>query len=207
MISPTTPRSLSRLHHGAVALLSAFSLGLASPVSASEAHVHGLAQLQLAVEGNQVDLIFSSPAANVVGFEHRPTDPAQEKAVQDAAAFLEQNPLIAPGSGSCTLLEASANSELLKAGKDPDGDHHRHEEPHEHAEEHHAEHDEHEREAHTDFTVSQHLRCEGGLGNGATTPLLERFPAIQNLQVQWVLESSQGSTSLTREDNRINFAD
>ncbi|MGB1290473.1 MAG: ZrgA family zinc uptake protein, partial [Porticoccaceae bacterium] len=36
-----------------------------------DAHVHGLSQLTIAVEGETVELEFSSPAMNLVGFEHR----------------------------------------------------------------------------------------------------------------------------------------
>ena len=46
-------------------------LFLIAKVHAEEAHIHGLATLTLALEGNSLEIEFESPAANLVGFEHR----------------------------------------------------------------------------------------------------------------------------------------
>ena len=43
----------------------------ASISSANEAHVHGLAHLTLALEGNVLAIQFESPAGNLIGFEHK----------------------------------------------------------------------------------------------------------------------------------------
>ena len=49
-----------------------------------EAHEHGVANLNVAVEGNNIYIEFSSPAANIVGFEHHPRTHEQKDAVRDA---------------------------------------------------------------------------------------------------------------------------
>ena len=37
-----------------------------------DAHVHGVAHLNVALEGNDLYIELTSPAANIVGFEHDP---------------------------------------------------------------------------------------------------------------------------------------
>lgn len=54
---------------------------LSCPLHAHEAHVHGTARLEVAVEGPTLSIELRSPLANLVGFEHAPTDAAQRQAV------------------------------------------------------------------------------------------------------------------------------
>ena len=54
------------------------------------AHVHGAAQLTVAQEGTQVLLELESPAANIFGFEHPPSDAQQRTVVREAVAALEE---------------------------------------------------------------------------------------------------------------------
>lgn len=195
------------------------SAALAAPSQAAEAHVHGLAQLQVALDNGQVDLIFTSPAANIVGFEHAPKDDAQRKAVADAAEYLESQPLFVADGTSCTLKEASVSSDLLDADHHAEKGHGEHHDKHDDHDEHHHDHAKHgdakehdhdheqHGDAHTDFTVSQQLECDDEIGSGFTTPLLERFGGIEQLQVQWVRDSSQGSASLTGGNDRVGFTD
>jgi hypothetical protein len=49
----------------------------------SGAHVHGIAQLQVVLEGNQVSLEFTSPLENLLGFEHVPRTAKQKRAAQE----------------------------------------------------------------------------------------------------------------------------
>ena len=73
-----------------------FATGI-SPLFASEheheqheAHVHGEAQLLIAQEGNQLEIEFKSPAINIVGFEHKPSNAKQEASLEAAVATLKQ---------------------------------------------------------------------------------------------------------------------
>ena len=36
-----------------------------------EAHVHGMSDLTIAVEGGEIEIEFESPAMNIVGFEYK----------------------------------------------------------------------------------------------------------------------------------------
>jgi hypothetical protein len=53
------------------------------------AHVHGLAILNLALDGQQIRIELHSPAANIVGFEHAPASAVHHAALDQAVARLQ----------------------------------------------------------------------------------------------------------------------
>jgi hypothetical protein len=59
-------------------------------VWAADAHVHGVATLQIAIDRNELTLEFSTPLDNLVGFEHAPRNDKQKAAVQRMAERLRQ---------------------------------------------------------------------------------------------------------------------
>lgn len=56
-----------------------------------KAHDHGVAEINLAVEGKKVDIEFHAPAQAIVGFEYVPTSAADKKKQADAIAGLKAN--------------------------------------------------------------------------------------------------------------------
>ena len=54
-----------------------------------KAHAHGVAHLNVAVEGNDLYIELFSPAANIVGFEHHPRTEKQKAAVNKAIEKLQ----------------------------------------------------------------------------------------------------------------------
>jgi len=54
------------------------------------AHVHGAARLQVAVDGNTLNLQLETPLASLVGFEHAPRTNQQKQALQAMAERLRQ---------------------------------------------------------------------------------------------------------------------
>ncbi len=86
-----------------------------------EAHEHGVANLNVAVEGNNIYIEFSSPAANIVGFEHHPRTPEQKNAVKEAINKLR-------AGDALFILSAESKSLLVKSDVDTDiikdADHH-----------------------------------------------------------------------------------
>jgi hypothetical protein len=52
------------------------------------AHVHGEATLDVAVEGNKLDLHLDAPGASITGFEHPPVDTSESKLYNDSVATL-----------------------------------------------------------------------------------------------------------------------
>jgi uncharacterized protein DUF2796 len=71
-----------------IACAAAFAWTLTAPAQAADAHVHGVATLQVALDGNRLNVDFSSPLDNLVGFEHAPRTDKQKAAVRQMAERL-----------------------------------------------------------------------------------------------------------------------
>jgi len=61
---------------------------LSASVPAHEAHVHGVGQLDVALDGNTLSLHLDSPLANLVGFEHAANSAKDKQAVRAMSADL-----------------------------------------------------------------------------------------------------------------------
>ena len=57
--------------------------------SSLDAHEHGSATLNIAVDGDSLFLEFESPADNIVGFEHAPENDQQTAAIKQALDKLQ----------------------------------------------------------------------------------------------------------------------
>lgn len=69
------------------------------------AHVHGLAQLSVAVDGGQVQIQLESPLDSLLGFEHAPRNAQQRETVRAMAKHLRQ-------AGGLFVLTAAAGCQL-----------------------------------------------------------------------------------------------
>lgn len=127
------------------------------------AHVHGIAALNLAFEGNEVQIELDSPAANIVGFEHVPSSADDQAALDEAVATLEDGDKLFRfnDEAGCRMETGTINSALLederrrhaeegaesRAHDDKEGhDHDAHEGAHAHKDEHQHE----QKEGHAD---------------------------------------------------------
>ncbi len=61
-----------------------------APAGQGDAHTHGAARLNLAVDGETVTLALESPLDSLLGFEHLPRGEKQKAAVRDMAAKLNR---------------------------------------------------------------------------------------------------------------------
>ena len=155
-----------------------------SKLIAGEAHEHGTADLQMALEVEQLQIVFKSPAMNLLGFEHAPQSD-EEKQVFAAVAEQLKSPsaLIAPAG--CDLVSMDVD---MPEGAEDDHDEHGDEE-HEH---HHA-----------DISASYVYQCsESAPHITVTLGLMQTYPSMQHLRVAWVSDQSQGGMTLTPEDDQ-----
>lgn len=229
MATPRFPLSKS----GLPALGGALALGLlvAAPAQAADnpgIHSHGQAQLQVALEPPRVELMLVSPAANLVGFEHLPRSEAQRREIETVRDWLGSNPLVESGQG-CRLVNSEVSDGFGEAGaehghhdhhadhhdhhdksgdghqQDHHGDHHKHGH-HDHHKSHdgHGHHDDHDhgKAEHREFRVAQQLECSGAM-ESFSTGLMQRFPGIEELQVEWLGPDGQGSARLEQGDSRF----
>lgn len=187
------------------------------------AHVHGIAALNLALEGQEVHIELDSPAANIVGFEHAPSSADDHAALDKAVATLKDGDRLFRFNeeAGCRMEMATVTSELFdeahheqeghaqeKAGahahEDKEGhDHDEHKEEHGHKDEHEHE---GEGETHSDMDATYHFECDTpDKLKALTVELFEAFSGMEKINVQYVIESKQGAAELTAKDHVVKF--
>ncbi|MCG7198332.1 DUF2796 domain-containing protein [Marinobacter pelagius] len=146
------------------------------------AHQHGHAELSFAIDGDRVELMFSSPAYNVVGFEHEARTEPQTRALREASEWLARTSLLNTPDNTCTVIKADVHN----SGR-------------QHKEEHGN-----DGEGHSAFEVVQTLDCPGIQSTKTlTTPLTGQLERLEHLDVQWAGATSQGATRLERGEGTI----
>jgi hypothetical protein len=165
------------------------------------AHVHGIAALNVALEGEEVHVELDSPAANIVGFEHAPSSEADHAALDKAVATLKAGDQLFkfnPEAG-CRMEKTAITSALL------DEEHGKH--GSEHADDHgHEKKEVHGDETHSDIDAVYHFECDQpGKLTQLTVELFEAFSGMAELSVQYVIETKQGAAELTPANHVVKF--
>ncbi|HCE9575334.1 TPA: DUF2796 domain-containing protein [Pseudomonas aeruginosa] len=149
-------------------------------------HEHGVAQLNVALDGKTLELELDSPAMNLVGFEHAASTDADKAAVAKARAQLEK-PLelfALPVTAGCSVASQELRSPLF-GDKAPA---HAHKEKAGHEHEH----------GHADIHAHYQLSCEKPelLKLLTLAEFFKRFPATQKIQVQLIGPDGQKGADL-----------
>ena len=165
-----------------------------------DAHTHGIAILTVAVENNAVEIEFESPAANIVGFEHKAKSHKQEERVHSAEDTLKNTgDLFTFNSANCSVKAVSVDvSSVLNEDDHGHADHKEHAH-HDHHEEHseHAHDDHHSESNHSEITASYQFKCAGtNTLDSITIDLFSHFHGIEELDVMWITAEKQGASTL-----------
>ena len=172
-----------------------------------DAHVHGIAALNLALEGEEVHIELDSPAANIVGFEHAPSSEADHAALDKAVATLKNGDQLFHfnSEAGCRMEKAMVTSALLEEEHEDHPD--KHADDHDHEEKGADRHEEHEgEETHSDIEAVYHFECDQpGKLTQLTVELFVAFPATEELNVQYVIKTKQGAKELTAKDHVVKF--
>jgi len=182
----------------------------------AEKHVHGEAELFVAVENGQVLLELESPADNILGFEYAPKTQAQHKLLDSSLDKLrDYSHVIAFPKGACKQVNADVESPFKEHHDEEHSEHKehahdKHEEHDEHEEHAHDEHEEHEKheehhdhgdsnDVHSGFHVTYTLQCDKNIQDAftATVSAFEHFDGFAKIQVNWVTPNKQGSVITT----------
>jgi len=156
------------------------------------AHVHGVARLQIVLEGSQLDIALLSPAANLVGFEHRPeTDDQLAIVALTHRRLSEGEVLFQTEPASCQLAGHSINlSTIDKHGEEDSGEHHNESPSHS--------------SPHREITAQYRFTCaKPDEVRALSTTLMAQFPGIRHLQVQWISDHRQGAATLDNGRHRV----
>ncbi|MCO2980749.1 zinc-binding protein [Pseudomonas aeruginosa] len=151
-------------------------------------HEHGVAQLNVALDGKTLELELDSPAMNLVGFEHTASTDTDKAAVAKARAQLEK-PLelfALPVTAGCSVASQELRSPLF--GDKAPAHAHKEKADHEHEHEH----------GHADIHAHYQLSCEKPelLKLLTLAEFFKRFPATQKIQVQLIGPNGQKGADL-----------
>lgn len=190
------------------------------PIEQHKAHVHGLSELMIAIEGSHLEIRLESPAMDLLGFEHKATEPKHIALVKEARQQLGTDTALFSFSGTqCVLKELEIDtSSLLDDDEQHEHDEHKHE--HDHAK-HQHEHDEHKHEhndkkhkhdhdehkhygEHHEITASYHYECKKTAQlESIQVRLFDIFPSMQHINSMWITEAGQNSKKLNSKDGMI----
>lgn len=187
-------------------LLGLCVLGTASTSYAADKHVHGEAELYIAMQGQKLLIELESPAANIIGFEHKPHTKAQKETLHIAMDTLASyQSLITFAKGECQQTDSNIESPF----GDHDDEHEKHHDHHKeekHAGHHGHNHDKHDEETHADFHITYSLTCKNIQDiSEASISAFKNFPGIEELNVSWVTEKGQGGIKAENSKTQIKF--
>ncbi len=175
---------------------------VASGTREHSAHVHGIGQLNIALDGNDLMLELRSPAANIVGFEHAPETEQQTHALYEAMELLKDGEKLfaLTTNAGCSLHDAHVESELAKVHHEKGDSHHS---------EHEAAHsgDEHDGETvHSEFETIYHFKCvHPEKLKSIDVQVFSFFPGFEELEVQLLTPKTKTAVELTPKNSRISL--
>lgn len=140
-----------------------------------KAHVHGSAQLSIAMDGNKGEVELEAPADGILGFESEAKTPAQKRAVESALATLRTraNELVLfPPASACKLTPKEIDI---------------HREGPQHAEVH----------AHYDLSCSKSITGEIRFG------VTKLFPRTRQVKVTFISDKSQKGATISSDVGSI----
>lgn len=188
--------------------LFALTAVVATPAFAQEArqlnaHEHGVGQLDIAFDGDQIAMELHAPGADIVGFEYG-AESAEDRAAVDAAVAALAKPLdlfVLTEAAGCSIVNASAGLESEEEHDAHDDDHDDDHAADEGSHDDHAD-EGHENEAdvadHTEFHAEYLLTCaDPSAVTDITFAYFDAFPNALEVEVQVI--SDTGATSFEVE--------
>ena len=182
----------------------AFTAVTAVPAFAQEArqlgtHEHGVGQLDIAFDGDQIAMELHAPGADIVGFEYG-AESAEDRAAVDAAVAALAKPLdlfVLTEAAGCSIVNASAGLESEEEhdahDDDHDDDHAADEGSHDdHADEGHE--NESDEADHTEFHAEYLLTCaDPSAVTDITFAFFDAFPNALEVEVQVIFDTGARS--------------
>ncbi|WP_417781715.1 DUF2796 domain-containing protein [Stutzerimonas xanthomarina] len=157
------------------------------------AHEHGAAELDAALDSSTLEIELRSPAMNLVGFEHAPSSDADKRKIAEARKQLEQpNSLFGlPAAAGCALAETELESPLFEGEA--------HDQHDEHDDDHESQHSEIHAHYRFDCAAPQALQAFDLQG------LFKAFPGTQKIQAQLIGPKGQRGVQLNADQPRAAF--
>lgn len=166
-----------------------------------DAHEHGTALLNMAIENNNIHLELESPAMNIVGFEHQAKTKQDKLTIKNAVERLNQgNTLfVTSAKAQCKLTSVDVESALIDS-KDKHDDHDEHDKHDKH-----DDHDEHE-ETHSEFHVTYMFTCKNIAElKSIDAQIFTFFKGSEEIHVQLITDKGQTEKELTPSNHILKF--
>jgi len=177
---------------------------LAAPAFAHKAHVHGIAKLDVAIDGEQVRLRLESPLYDLIGFERAPRNERERAAVRDMASKLRQGErlFVPTGAARCRLVEVVLASPVLEPALLGEAGAAAPAAPRPPSPEQKQDHD----EGHADLVAQYRFQCERpGVLTGMEVRLSEQFKGIRRVDAQVVAPGKQSAARLTSRSRALSW--
>jgi hypothetical protein len=149
--------------------------------------VHGVAQLDIAVESGTITLQLEIPLDSLLGFERAPRGVAEARRAETAIAALKAADALfrfTPGAG-CTSSSVELRSTALKLGSPDPAEAH---------------------EGHADLDATYVFKCtDAAKATGIDVGLFDAFIRMQSLKVEVVTAKAQFKRDLKRPANRVSL--
>lgn len=190
------PRAMTAQRRGLQILCAGALAGVvwSGAAVAGKAHVHGVVQVNVAIDGPQLRIDLDAPLDNLLGFERAPRTPAERQAAAELLTSLRQPAtgarLFAPPPGAaCVPTEAEVSAPALEpaaarpgAGQPQDP-------------------------AHADLAASYSFRCQQPAAlSGLQTGLFDAYRRIQRIEVLVAGPQGQVRQVLKRPQQQIRLA-
>lgn len=171
-----------------------------------DAHVHGQAVLNIAVDANALVVEFESPSMNIVGFEHQPSNKLQRDAVKNAIEILNHPDHLLSLAQPAACKHESTTVESSMA---VDDDHHEEQtnandsDEHGYGDDHSDDHGD-ETSVHSEFMALWTYHCDNPAAlDRIGLMLLNAYPQIEVLDVNIITPTLQTSLQMHPGETRI----
>lgn len=173
-----------------------------NPGLSQEAHIHGIAELFVVLEKQQLDIELHSPAMNLLGFEHQASGAKEQAKINSVKAALEEaHRLFQLGSAQCQLIGHTVDLSNVVEIRAEHSKHHRDKE---HTADHYDAH--HPAKGHSDIKAHYRYRCkQPDQLRSLTTTIPIEFPGIDSVQAQWIVNGRQGAVTLDNSQRHLHF--
>lgn len=155
------------------------------------AHVHGVGELEVVLDGNNLSIILYSPLHNVLGFEHTPRTDTEKVKARRVVSLLKANGLFAfSPEAQCKANGHKLHSDILN--------------PHSHGpQDNHSHHD--SSDGHSDVRAVYEFECDNpNKLKMVDVRIFRQFPAFQKIEVQALFPAGQTGASLTPGKTQLN---
>jgi len=149
---------------------------------AAPAHVHGVARMDLAVDGNKLTLSMEMPLDNTVGFEHLPNNDAQKTALAESMKTLRNaSDLFVPTAAAECKVESANVGDPFPGGKA-------------------------KADGHADVDADYVFHCaQPAALKGLETTLFKHFSRLHRIDVQRATAGGQGAATMSAEHPNMSW--